>query len=560
MLLRAAPWLVTVLLLAPVALGVGLTLLPAFGYLPVLGGDSVSLDPWRQLLAMPGLGRSVSLSLLAGVLTPLLALAIVLMFLAGSSGTALERWLRRLVAPLLAVPHAAAAFGLAFLIAPAGLLSRLVSPGLTGWERPPDLLIVNDPWGLSMMLALVLKEVPFLLLMALAALPQCEPGPRVLLARSLGYRPAVAWVLTVLPALYPLLRLPVYAVIAYASATVDVAMILGPTLPATLSVSVLQWFSDPDLNLRFQAAAGAVLQLGVTALAMLLWRLLEALAAVAGRHWLAAGQRSRGEAVLRHAGRLGVVFLLALALGSLLALLLNSVAGFWRFPDALPGNWTLQTWSRALPEVLAPLGNTLLLAGASTLIAVSLCLAVLEAEGRQGRRLAPALWLLYLPLLVPQIAFLFGLIVATEFLRWTPDARLVLCAHLLFVLPYVFLSLSEAWRHLDPRWTQLATTLGASPWRRFWRIRLPLLLGPCLSAAAVGLAVSVGQYLATQLPGAGRVPTLTTEAVALAAGGNRGIIAVWALLQAAVPMLGFALALLVPRLLWRHRLGMRSTP
>jgi len=111
----------------------------------------------------------------------------------------------------------------------------------------------------------------------------------------------------------------------------------------------------------------------------------------------------------------------------------------------------------------------------------------------------------------------------------------------------------------NPRWTQLAATLGASPWRSFWHIRLPLLLAPCLTAAAVGIAVSVGQYLATQLPGAGRVPTLTSEAVALASGGNRSIIAVWALLQAILPMLGFALALFVPRWVWRHRNGMRDT-
>jgi putative thiamine transport system permease protein len=133
-----------------------------------------------------------------------------------------------------------------------------------------------------------------------------------------------------------------------------------------------------------------------------------------------------------------------------------------------------------------------------------------------------------------------------------------LFAHLLFVLPYVFLALSEAYRRLDPRWAQLASTLGASPWRSFWRIRLPLLLGPCLTAAAVGIAVSVGQYLATQLPGAGRVPTITSEAVALASGGNRSIIAVWALLQSLLPMLGFLLALYVPRLVWRHRNGMRD--
>jgi putative thiamine transport system permease protein len=557
-LLRAAPWLVLALLTVPVAMGVGLTVLPAFGYLPALGGNTFTLQHWQALFASPGLGDSVLVSLQAGVLTPLLALCVVLMFLAGISGSGLERWIRRLVAPLLAVPHAAAAFGLAFLIAPAGLLSRLLSPELTGWTRPPDALIVNDPWGLSLMLGLLIKEIPFLLLMALAALPQCDPQRRVAMARSLGYGSAVGWLLTVLPALYPLLRLPVYAVIAFASATVEVAMILGPTLPPTLSVAVLQWFSDPDLDWRFQAAAGALLQLGVTASAMLLWRALEGLATALGRRWLASGQRLRGESAVRLAGTLGVWLAAGLSLGGLLALLMNSVAGFWRFPDNLPGAWTLQTWTRTLPELSTPLGNTLWVAAASTVMALVLAVAVLEGEQRGGRRVAPALWLLYVPLVIPQIAFLFGLVVATEFLRWAPDWRLVLSAHLLFVLPYVFLALSEAYRRLDPRWTQLASTLGASPWRYFWQIRLPLLLGPCLTAMAVGIAVSVGQYLATQLPGAGRVPTLTSEAVALASGGNRSIISVWALLQAVVPMLGFALALYVPRFVWRNRNGMRD--
>lgn len=558
MLLRAAPWLVLALLTVPVAMGVGLTVLPAFGYLPALGGNTFTLQHWQALFASPGLGDSVLVSLQAGVLTPLLALCVVLMFLAGISGSGLERWIRRLVAPLLAVPHAAAAFGLAFLIAPAGLLSRLLSPELTGWTRPPDALIVNDPWGLSLMLGLLIKEIPFLLLMALAALPQCDPQRRVAMARSLGYGSAVGWLLTVLPALYPLLRLPVYAVIAFASATVEVAMILGPTLPPTLSVAVLQWFSDPDLDWRFQAAAGALLQLGVTASAMLLWRALEGLATALGRRWLASGQRLRGESAVRRAGTLGVWLAAGLSLGGLLALLMNSVAGFWRFPDNLPGAWTLQTWTRTLPELSTPLGNTLWIAAASTVMALVLAVAVLEGEQRGGRRVAPALWLLYVPLVIPQIAFLFGLVVATEFLRWAPDWRLVLPAHLLFVLPYVFLALSESYRRLDPRWTQLASTLGASPWRCFWHIRLPLLLGPCLTAMAVGIAVSVGQYLATQLPGAGRVPTLTSEAVALASGGNRSIISVWALLQAVVPMLGFALALYVPRFVWRNRNGMRD--
>lgn len=555
---RFAPVLVLIVLVAPVGLGLALTLLPAFGYLPVLGGEQFTLAYFAQLFAVPGLLHSVLVSLLAGLLTPLCALSLVLLFLAGTAGTRLESWMRRLVAPLLAIPHAAAAFGLAFLIAPSGLFMRLISPELNGLTSPPDVLIVNDYWGLTMSAGLVIKEIPFLLLMALAALPQIEPDKRVAIARSLGYRPCRAWLMSVVPALYPLIRLPVYAVIAFASATVDVSLILGPNLPYTLSVMVLQWFNDPDLSYRFVAAAGALLQLGVTLVALLLWRALEGLGAWLGRLWIDRGERGSGETLFRITGQVGVGLAVLISIGGVFALLINSFAGFWRFPDNLPGAWTTQAWSRALGEIALPLFNTLAIALVATALSVVMVLAVLESEQRAGRRLSPSMLLLYLPLLVPQIAFLFGLIVATEFLRWAPDIKLVIFAHLIFVLPYTFLTLAEAYRRLDPRWSQLAATLGASPWRIFWRVRMPLLLAPCLTAAAVAIAVSVSQYLATQLIGAGRVPSLTTEAVALASGGSRGIIAVWALLQAVIPMLGFALALFLPRLLWRNRRGMRG--
>ena len=52
---------------------------------------------------------------------------------------------------------------------PAGFLLRLVSPWLTGFARPPDWLIVHDPLGLTMIAGLVVKEVPFLFLVMLAA-------------------------------------------------------------------------------------------------------------------------------------------------------------------------------------------------------------------------------------------------------------------------------------------------------------------------------------------------------------------------------------------------------
>lgn len=558
-LLRFAPYLIFLLLVAPILMGLGMTLIPAFGYLPTVGGTHLSLAPWRALAEQPGLLESIGVSLITGVLTPALALMVVFLFLAHAAETCLDRWIRRLVSPLLSIPHAAAAFGLAFLIAPSGLLIRLLSPQLTGWQHPPDALIIHDPWGLTLMGGLIIKEIPFLLLMSLAALPQLDAQRRVAMARSLGYSPGIAWLKTVAPALYGLVRLPVYAVIAFASSTVEVAIILGPSLPPTLSVQILQWFNSPDLSLRLMASAASIVQLMLTIAALLFWRMLEVLVGRAWKRWIEQGSRRGGKTALWLLGRSGISFTTLVAFAALMTLLIDSFAGFWRFPDNLPGSWTARHWMQTLSDMQAPLWNTLVIGVVATVAALVLVVAVLEHEQRTGQPAARALWLLYLPLIVPQAAFLFGLVVAAEWLGLKPDLALVVFSHLLFVLPYVYLSLVEAYRRLDPRWGLLAHTLGASPNRVFWRIRLPLLLAPCLTAAAVGIAISVSQYLPTLLLGAGRVPTVTIEAVALAAGGDRRIIGVWAVVQALLPMLGFAIALGVPKLLWRHKKGMRQT-
>ncbi|NDW58579.1 ABC transporter permease subunit, partial [Yangia sp. PrR004] len=270
------------------------------------------------------------------------------------------------------------------------------------------------------------------------------------------------------------------------------------------------------------------------------------------------GGRGHAEPLWRALG-LGLGALCAaLVLLGLAGLAVWSVAGLWRFPELLPQGWSLRSWMRYGPELLALFGRTLLIAAASSAIAMLLTTACLEAEQRHGLRPGTrALWLLYLPLLVPQIAFLPGLQVAGLLTGLDGTLAAVIAAHVVFVLPYAFLSLSDPFRALDPRYAAVAHALGKGASATFWRVRLPLLLRPLLTAAAVSAAVSVGQYLPTLLIGGGRVPTLTTEAVALASGGDRRVIGVTALAQTSAAFLPFALALLIPALVWRNRRGMR---
>jgi putative thiamine transport system permease protein len=109
------------------------------------------------------------------------------------------------------------------------------------------------------------------------------------------------------------------------------------------------------------------------------------------------------------------------------------------------------------------------------------------------------------------------------------------------------------WRALDPRYDRSAQSLGAGPWRRLLRVKLPLLLAPLCAAAAIGMAVSVAQYLPTLFLGAGRIATLTTEAVTLASSSNRRVTAVVSSLQAALPLLAYLAAVLIPAYAHKNR-------
>lgn len=551
---------------APLLLGSALALAPAFTQTSLVAnstGQMGQLIPpaFLTLLSTPGIETSAITSLVSGLLTPAISLAIVFLFLAATQGNRIGNAIAKLSAPVLAIPHAAAAFALALLLAPSGVASRVIA-SLLGWDLPPDYLFINDPNGLALILGLVLKEAPFLLLISLAALPSLGAPRRVALARTLGYKPTTAWLLTVAPVLYPLVRLPLFAVIVFASSAVDVALILGPSLPPTLSVRLLEWFVAPEIESRQLASAAALLQLVVSLSALGIWLLFERVVARAFAPLAARGasrlsaRRVTYDTALTALGNALLPLSLAFILMGIGALMLTSVGTEWRYPALVPSVWSTQQWTSALSEWRAPLFNATMIALLSVTAALALSLFTLEAQARSSVSTARIATFLYLPLLVPQVVFISGIAVLAERALLPPSLTLVAAGHFLFVLPYVYLTLQGGYARFDTRWLMLAKTLGASNTVCFWRIRLPLLSTQLVTAVMLGLAISLSLYLPTQILGAGRIPTLTTEAIALVSSGNRSTIGTWALLQSALPTLCFMLALVLPRLIWSRRKGM----
>lgn len=521
------------LLLFAVPLAVGLAAAAA---------EVSSADGWRSLWADPQFLPALRLSLATGLGSTALALAVVLWWVPRLHGGAAWAWMMRGLGPVLSLPHLAFAIGLALLVMPSGVLMRLAAPW-AGWDAPPPWPMVNDGWGLALVVALVAKEVPYLLWNVAALLHQGNEGARLqrelTVAESMGYGPVRAWHRLLWPQLLPRLAWPLAAVLAYGITVVDMAVVLGPTTPPTLGVLAWQWLLDasPQRQAQGGAAVGVLCMLWLLSVvaAVLAWR--------ASRAWrcrrATRGDRGapRGQATVSGAGLLGMGGgLYALVM---LAVLGVSFVGAWPFPDLIPERWTVQAWTQALrqPVILA---HTLGLALVSSSLATVLVVAWLEATPPHwDLRTAPGV---YAPMVLPSLLLTLGLYRGALALGLDGAWWTVAWAHGLFVLPYVWVALAPAYRAYDDRYRQVAVSLCGSEWRHWWAIKRPLLRAPLAAAWAVGVAVSVAQFLPTQFLGAGRVPTVTTEALTLAAGGQRHTLAAFAALQMLVPVLAFAAA------------------
>ncbi|MEY4906546.1 MAG: hypothetical protein RL260_264 [Pseudomonadota bacterium] len=522
--------------------GVGLVALPLAVALVVALAEAAQGPAWQALLDDPQTGPALVSSLVSGLGSTLAATALSLWLT-----TQLwehPRWpsLQRRLPAMLAVPHAALAIGLALLWMPGGWIARLIAP-LAGWDAPPDWVTVNDPHALALMLALVLKETPFLLwtIAALLARPDVSVRLRQQLAlgRSLGYPASQVWWRAVWPAWSRVLVWPVVAVAAYGLTVVDMALVLGPGTPPTLAVLAWQWLLDADPLRNAQGAAAACLLVVVMGCGAATVVALHRCAPPSWRHWHVRGPAHPAISTRRPSAGLVDRGLAALWAAAGVALVAASVNGVWRFPALWPTVWSLDAWTQ-VRAASGTLTTTLAVAGAASVLVVALCVLWLEATPPAWDRAATAVALV--PVAVPGLLLMVGVYRIALALRLDGTLAGLVLVHVWMALPYALVTLLPAWRRFDPRHAWVAQTLGRSRLAFAWQVQRPLLAAPLASALAVGFAVSVGQYLPTLFIGAGRLTTVTTEAVTRSAGGQRATGAAFAVLQALLPLLGFALA------------------
>ncbi len=132
----------------------------------------------------------------------------------------------------------------------------------------------------------------------------------------------------------------------------------------------------------------------------------------------------------------------------------------------------------------------LTLAGAGGLGLFSASLLARRAAGR--RWLEP---LFMLPLGTSAVTLGFGYVVTLPALRTSP--LLVLAAHMLVAFPFVVRSVLPVLQGIQPSLREAAAVLGASPWRVWREIDLPIVGRALLVGAVFAFTVSMGEFGAT---------------------------------------------------------------
>lgn len=495
---------------------------------------------WRSLILHPQFFPALSLSLATGALSLFISTLLAFWIVAGLYGSSLWKSIAALTGGFLSLPHLAFAIGFGFLIMPSGIFARVLGL-IGGWSSPPQWVTTQDPFGVALTAALVLKEAPFIiwLIAALLARPDVGEvlGKQFRASQSLGHGSASTWLRVFIPQILPRLRWPLIIVWVYGASVVDMALAIGPTQPPPLAVIIWSDLNNVDQIINARGTAGAVFLTFLLALLAILFHVVTGIFSRFTRGFLV-----RGPALWRgphKSASLILVFLATIYFLVLIVLCIMSAGSQWPYPNLWPTQFRLNAWAQLVSSP-APLAASLVLVLSG--VAAALVLAVLWFEAMHESLDRYLLVLAVAALAVPSLLIADGQYLA--FLRLNLNGTWfgVFLSTLTPVFAYVFIVMKGPYRAFDPRYRSVSLGLNASAWKFWLEVKLPLMKPVIAAAAAVGVGVSIAQYVPVQLIASGRIATLTTDAVTLSSGGNRPLLAVYALLLALIPLIGFLLA------------------
>jgi len=316
-----------------------------------------------------------------------------------------------------------------------------------------------------------------------------------------------------LPLLFPAIGAAALLVFIFCFTSFGVVLILGGPRFATLEVEIYRQ-TVHMFNLPL-AAALSLLQILFTLGLMLIYTRLQTRISVPleFRPRRVTQQRARTWSA-RVLVIVNVAFMLALLVTPLLALVERSLSA------GIEGGYDLRyyqqlSYSRRGSILFVPpweaIRNSVAFGTATVILALALGTPAAQLLARPRSRLVRWLDPLFmLPLATSAVTLGFGYIIALDKppLNLRASLALVPLAHTLVALPFVIRSLLPVLRGIQPGLREAAAVLGASPWRVWREVDLPIVGRALLVGAVFAFTVSLGEFGATVLIARPQYPTL----------------------------------------------------
>ena len=432
---------------------------------------------WQVLLAEPKYLRAAANTMLLGLAVTLSAalIGVPLAFFTARYDFPGKPLIAVLPLTALVVPEVVVAQTWLMIFGNNGLVTRAMAdwgyqlPGFYGW--------------FGLITAMTFIYYSYIYMGTLAAIrgfdAQLEEA-----ARGLGSAPAMARWKVMMPVVLPSVLASALLVFTLVVGNFAVATILGHKVDL-LSVITYQTFvsetgSDPVLQ-----SALASVSIGIVALALFAQRWIVA----RGRFEITLGRgarpaRLKGLASLALAG--AALFIVAVSLLPLATVIAGAFTRA-RGPVMRWGDWTTANLERVLINAPDPIINTLIFAGAATLISVIFSVLAAYLIVKKRTLLTPAIdYLAALPLALSGTVIGIGLVLSfnSGWLSLTGTAAIIVLAYVIRRLPFGIRNASSTLYNVPNTIEEASISLGVPPFRSFLQAVLPLMI-PSIAAAAV---------------------------------------------------------------------------
>lgn len=444
---------------------------------------------------------SIAVSILTVVFCALVGVALAFLF---------ERYSfpgRRLFAALaalpLVLPPLVGTVAFIFLCGESGILARFLQHTLH---------LSSAPWSLRGWGALLLFHTytmyPFFYVLTGAGLQRIDAGLAEA-ARGLGAsRFRVLWRVT-LPQLTPSLIAAALLTFMTSMASFSAPLLFG----GNVRVLTLEIFSARQRGDAGLALTETVLLAVISLAALIFFQRYEGT-----RRFVAAAMKgaTRRRAPLKSgrarllAAACGIIFSIVLALPIVTLVLVSfSRDGSWT-TQTVPPSYTVSNFASlaATPDARSVFLNSFLMAGIAAVAALvwSFCVTALTASGKPARWKRLVNLLVLIPWALP--GTVVALSIAEAYGQPNPLTGSYILVGTFWILPAVYFlrfmplvvrAVQASVEQLDRALEEAASVLGAGWWRRFWRVRLPLIAPGALAGTLLAFVIGLGEYVASVL-------------------------------------------------------------